>query len=81
MAWIETTPIADAEGGLKSSYEAAIKRSGGVANIVRLMSTNPQTLRASMGLYQVVMFGESPLSRSHRELLATVVSRINNCHY
>lgn len=81
MAWIETTPIADAQGNLKSSYDAAIKRSGGVAHIVRVMSPNPQTLRASMGFYQVVMFGESPLSRSLRELLATVVSRMNNCHY
>ena len=27
------------------------------------------------------MFGESELSRGQREMLATVVSQINNCHY
>ena len=81
MAWIETIPVAEAQASLKNSYDAAIKRSGGVANIVRIMSPNPQTLRASMGFYQVVMLGDSPLSRSLRELLATVVSRTNNCHY
>ena len=81
MAWIETTAVADAEGSLRNSYDAAIKRSGRVAHIVRLMSSNPQSLRASMGLYQAAMLGESPLSRSLRELLATVVSRTNSCHY
>jgi len=81
VAWIETTPVEQAQGSLKSSYDAAIKRSGRVANIVQVMSPNPPTLRASMGLYQSTMFGESPLPRSLRELLATVVSRTNNCHY
>jgi alkylhydroperoxidase family enzyme len=45
------------------------------------MSLNPPVLRASMGLYQEIMFGESELSRQDRELLATVVSAANECHY
>ncbi|KAB2965866.1 MAG: hypothetical protein F9K16_00840 [Thermoanaerobaculia bacterium] len=32
-------------------------------------------------LYRGLMFGASPLSRSERELVATVVSRTNGCHY
>lgn len=81
MAWIETIPPAEAAGVLKSVYDAARKRAGSVANIVRMMSPNPDVLRASMGLYRTIMFGESPLPRSLRELLATVVSRTNDCYY
>jgi alkylhydroperoxidase family enzyme len=38
-------------------------------------------LRASMQLYREIMFGESGLSRQERELLATVASAEQDCHY
>ncbi len=81
MAWIKTVADDEATGPLKGLFQAAGKRAGRVFNIVRVMSPNPQTLRASMGFYQATMFGDSPLSRAQRELLATVVSKANNCHY
>jgi alkylhydroperoxidase family enzyme len=71
----------DADGLLKEEYDAAVARAGKVFNIVRAMSPNPRALRASMEMYKTLMFGPSPLSRQHRELLATVVSRENDCHY
>jgi uncharacterized peroxidase-related enzyme len=81
MAWIQTVSDEQADGLLKKIYEAAVARAGRVFNVVRVMSLNPATLRASLGLYQAVMFGRSPLSRAQRELLATVVSRANGCRY
>jgi alkylhydroperoxidase family enzyme len=45
------------------------------------MSLRPAVLRASMALYREIMFGESGLSRKERELLATVASAEQNCHY
>ena len=71
----------EATGALKAEYDAAIARVGKVFNIVKAMSLNPETLRASMELYRAVMFGRSELSRTERELLAVVVSRANDCHY
>jgi uncharacterized peroxidase-related enzyme len=71
----------EATGALKAEYDAAIARAGKVFNIVKAMSLNPGTLRASMELYRAVMFGRSELSRAERELLAVVVSRANDCHY
>ena len=71
----------EATGALKAEYDAAIARAGKVFNIVKAMSLNPETLRASMELYRAVMFGRSELSRAQRELLAVVVSRANDCHY
>jgi alkylhydroperoxidase family enzyme len=81
MAYIRLVRDHEATGVLKKMFDAAIERAGKVFGIVRLMSRNPPVLRASMGLYREVMFGDSPLSRSQRERLATVVSRVNDCYY
>ena len=45
------------------------------------MSPNPLVLNRSMELYKAIMYGPSPLSRQERELLATVVSAVNECYY
>ena len=71
----------DAEGMLAEEYEAAVERAGKVYNIVRSMSLRPETLRASMELYKAIMHGPSGLTRQERELLATVTSATNECHY
>lgn len=81
MAWIRTIADDEARGTLKDLFAAARKRAGRIFNIVRIMSLNPQTLRSSLGFYQTTMMGRSTLSRGLRELLATIVSRANNCHY
>jgi alkylhydroperoxidase family enzyme len=81
MAYIDLVPVAAATGRLRQIYDAAIARAGRVFNIVRTMSPNPPGLEASMGLYMQVMKGPSGLSRRERELVATVVSRTNECFY
>jgi alkylhydroperoxidase family enzyme len=81
VAWIRLTSVEEAAGDLARLYREAIERAGRVWNIVRLMSPNPPVLEQSMALYRAVMFGRSPLSRSQRELLATVVSRTLGCPY
>lgn len=81
MAHIRLVGPEDARGPLKRIYDAAIARAGRVYNIVRTMSPNPPVLEASMGLYIEVMKGKSGISRRERELVATVVSRANDCFY
>ncbi len=81
MAFIHIIEPEEAEGGLKKECEAAIKRTGKVFNIIKIQSQNPKTLHCSTGPYMVVMHSQSPLSRAQREMLATVVSKSNNCHY
>ena len=81
MAWIPTVDPNDATGPLKVEYDAAIRRAGRVWNIVRLMSPNPRVLATSLEFYLAVMYGSSPLSRGRREMLAVVVSRVNQCRY
>ncbi len=81
MAYIDTVAPEQAEGALRAEYAAALRRSGRVWNILRIMSPNPAVLKASMGLYIAAMHGPSPLSRARREMLAVVVSKANGCHY
>ena len=81
MAWIKTISDNEATGLLAKIYHATEVRAGRVFNIVRGMSLNTAVLQSSLGIYQAIMFRDSPLSRAQRELLAVVVSRSNNCHY
>lgn len=81
MAHLRLTDESQATGVLKEEYDAAVERAGKVFNILKAMSLNPPVLKASMELYKAIMFGESGLSRRERELLATVTSAEQSCHY
>lgn len=81
MAWIETIGVERATGLLKDIFDQAIRRAGRVFNILGVQSVNPPVLEASIEMYKSIMYGRSPLSRGLREMIATVVSRANHCHY
>jgi alkylhydroperoxidase family enzyme len=81
MPYIRLIEEADADGLLAEEYDAAVERAGKVFNILKAMSLRPAVLRASIALYREIMFGESGLSRRERELLATVASAEQACHY
>ena len=82
MAWIQTVDETDATGIVKAEYDAAMARAGEIYNIVKLFSVRPKSMRAFVELYLAVMFDEdSPLSRMQREMIATVVSKVNECDY
>ena len=81
MARIKVYRQDEATGLLKQEYDTALKRAGRIWNIVSIMSQNAAAMKASMGLYRVLMFQPSPLIRAQREMLATVVSAINHCLY
>lgn len=82
MAWIRTVDESEATDIVKEEYDAAIARAGQVYNIVKLFSVRPKSMRAFTELYKVVMHDEAcPLSRMQREMIATVVSQVNKCHY
>lgn len=81
VARIETVGEDEARGACARLYEAARGRAGRVAGIVRVMSPSPGVAEASMAFYVRLMKGSSPLSRARREMLATVTSKVNDCHY
>lgn len=81
MAWIEQVAEDSAEGAIAAIYKGARERAGGVANIIRVMSLRPKLLTTFMRFYVDLMKSESTISRSDRELLATVTSGVNECFY
>jgi alkylhydroperoxidase family enzyme len=81
MAFIQTTAPEDSRGPLRRLYDAALKRAGYIAQVLRLMSIKPKTLESSMNLYIDTVHGPSKLSRGQREMIAVVVSRANDCYY
>ena len=82
MAWIRTIDPADATGLLRRLYDDAVRRAGKVFHVLRLQSLRPEALEASTRLYLELMHSRrGGLSRAQREMIATVVSSVNGCHY
>ena len=80
MTWIRTVSPDEAQGTLKRIYEACEKQFGFVPNIRQALSLHPSALRGYIQLSGAVYSG-GVLTSQEREMIATVVSALNNCHY
>lgn len=95
MPYVETVPVSEATGELRQIYERLLggEFAGGgkhpyrepglrkVANVVGVSSLRPRLLLSLNTHFANVMFGESGLSRSEREMIAAVVSWASKCQY
>ncbi len=81
MAFVEQVSEQEATGKTSRVYEAAASRVGYVANIIRVMSLDGASMQGSMQFYASLMKTENALAASTRELLAAVVSNVNDCYY
>ena len=81
MAYIRVIEESEAAGELREAYERVAASRGKVANILRVHSLIPKSLAAHLSFYEAVMFARPGLSRRTRELIATVVSKANDCEY
>ncbi len=81
MPHVHVLTYEESTGLARKEYDAALRRAGRIWNIVSIQSQLPEAMRDSIRLYSTLMYGESPLTRSQRELLAAVTSQINDCHY
>lgn len=81
-AGIDTVPEATATGELKRAYQrAGDAESGLVDHIMKVHSLNPASLIDHLHLYKTLMYADSPLTRTQREMIGVVVSAINRCEY
>ena len=81
MAWIRMIREDEATGPLKMHYARYGSDREGVDHILRIHSLNPDSLKYHYDLYKHLMTGPSGLSRAQREMIGTVTSKINGCHY
>ncbi len=82
MAWIEATREDEWSGELAEQLSDVLDREHGrVDNIMQIHSLDPRGMAAHAALYRSAMAGTATLRKVERELIALVVSRINDCHY
>ncbi len=82
MAWIERVPDDEWSGDLEPLRERVADRDANrIDNIMSVHSLNAASVTAHDGLYRSAMAGTKTLRKAERELVAYVVSDINDCHY
>lgn len=81
MAWIETLDREDASGFVESVYEQFSRgEAGTISNIVKAHSLSERAMK-SFAAFSELLFTDSHLDRRTKEMINTVVSVHNECHY
>ena len=82
MSWIETVDDGSWDGELALLRGRVVDpKTGRVDHIMAVQSLNPRSLAAHDTLYRSAMRGTATLRKIDREMIALVVSTINECHY
>ncbi|HWS55965.1 MAG TPA: hypothetical protein VN228_17630 [Pyrinomonadaceae bacterium] len=94
MTWIKTITAPEAGEQLRRALEETralypkeyadpvhAVDAGEAAGIVSSHSLIPEALRHAFSTFGALMSPELPLSRAQHEMIATVVSAANRCHY
>ena len=82
MSYIRQIEPGEAQGELKAIYEQLMAaRNGRISPVMQVFSLNPPLLGKVKELNSVITFGGSSLGRRREEMIATLVSSINGCHY
>ena len=81
MAWIPMVKEGKANAELKNWYDKLREPWEGVDNIMKFHSLNVSTLKGHYELYLSTMKGTKELSYKQREMIAVVVSNVNQGHY
>jgi alkylhydroperoxidase family enzyme len=91
MAWIETIPFTRADEPLQAALRAQHalypkeyardSSDDGSTSIVATHSLIPQALHHAFATFGALMSPDLPLTRRQHEMIATVVSATNRCHY
>lgn len=67
--------------GTQKYFDICQDKLGMVPNVLKSYAFDIEKLNAFTGLYNDVMLADSGLSKLEREMIAVVVSSINNCFY
>lgn len=90
MAWIKTVTFADADEklrdalrGQKALYPPDYSKPTGVSeeSVVSTHTLIPDALFHAFSTFGALLSPDLPLSRKDHEMIATVVSVKNDCHY
>ncbi len=81
IGWLRVPEPSELPEELKALLRVAEEKLGFVPNVLRALALRPDHLLAWWRYYDPLMRGEGKLSRAEREMIALVVSRLNDCEY
>jgi hypothetical protein len=91
MTWIKTIPFTQADAELRAAldaqqglYPTEYERApgdDGAASIVSTHTLIPDALHHAFATFGALMSPDLPLTRRQHEMITTVVSATNRCHY
>ncbi|HSE36363.1 MAG TPA: hypothetical protein VLG74_03615 [Blastocatellia bacterium] len=93
MTWIKTIPLSEADEELRGAiegqqamypieYAQPVHPTGdGTSGIVASHSLIPDALHHAFATFGVLMSRDLPLTRRQHEMITTLVSVTNRCHY
>lgn len=81
MHFIKTVGVKEADGKLKDVYAKIEEMFGMIPGIFQTQSLLPDVLEAAAMFIRKLLVERHSLSRFQKELIATYVSRINQCAY
>ena len=82
MAWIDTISSDQWQDDLADLLPLVSDgESGRVDHVMQIHSLNPRGMAAHHAVYASAMAGTRTFRKVDRELVAFVVSQINDCHY
>ncbi len=82
MAFIQTSDDREWDGQLGELRAKVVDpRYGRVDHIMSIHSLDPESMRVHLDLYRQAMRSTKTLRKVDREMIALVVSQINDCHY
>ena len=91
MTWIKIIPFSQADAALRAALEAQHalypqeyardSSDDGAASIVATHTLIPQALHHAFATFGALMSPDLPWTRRQHEMITTVVSATNRCHY
>lgn len=93
MAWIKTISFEESDENLQNmliklratyprEYEAStVEQTGIKESIIQSHTLIPEAMFHAFSEFSALMSPDLPLERRHHEMIATVVSLTNSCHY
>ncbi|MDA0768891.1 MAG: carboxymuconolactone decarboxylase family protein [Chloroflexi bacterium] len=81
MAYIKTVRYEDSHGPVRDAYDQVYQKRGMLPNVLAVNAARPHIMKSIESHSRIVMQTESGLTPAERQMIAAVVSGINECVY
>ena len=81
MAYIKTVKYVDSEGEIREAYDKVFEKRGMLPNVLAVNAARPHVMKSIESHSRIIMQTESRLTGAERQMIAAVVSGINECVY